>query len=559
MTKFLVVLGVLALLVGTVYFAFFYNPSKPNVTLDIQVPDQVLVGEPFEATLNYANRSSVQLDNAKISLALPQNVSVLGESENIKVSEIPLGALDPGKTGSEKVELIVLDDPQTVKRLNAKILYSLKSTQSGSYETDTKADVVVGEPAVTLQFSAPETIFSGQNFEIDLHYKNNSDKDFQNAEIRVDYPPIFSVSQSTPPATQGKNDWSLGTLSAGKEGDIKIRGSAVGQDGTALNYNVRFFSSINGQSYELQHQVAGINIAKSPLSLSVTVNGGTNYVAKVGDTLEYVINYQNNSQAALKDATIKAVLVGQLYNLSTLRTSGALNSITKTISWSGANQPDLKNVAPGASGQVSFEVGVLTPSIQRLSDKNFSLKVNAQMESPTVPSGIQASETISAATLETKVQGQFELTASAFLVSGPYPPRANQATTYSVHWKLTNYANDLANVKISAVLESGTTFIKTVSGNPAAQYDSRTGEITWNISLLPAGTGVLNAPLEAVFQVQNTPASNQVGQNVTFLSETNLIALDSFTNVSLSASAPALDTSLPYDTSIQVDDRRVKQ
>lgn len=565
---FLGVIGTLAVLGGIGYYVFFYNPSQPNVTLAISVPDQVLVGEPFEATLSYANRSNDSLTDAKLSLFLPQNVSVLGQSENVKVDETPLGTLDPGKTGEKKVELIVLDDPQTVKRLNGKVSYSLKNIQT-SFETTAKADVVVGEAAATLQFNAPDTVVSGQTFEIILRYKNNSGKDFKDAKIHIDYPPAYSMSQSVPPPSLGKNEWNLGNLAANAAGDIKIKGSAVGQDGTALNYTVRFISNVGGQSYELQHQVAGINISKSPLSLAVQLENSTNYVAKVGDTLHYILKYQNNSQTALKDATIKAVLLGELYNFSTLRTDGVLNSVLNTLSWSGTNNFDLRNIPPGASGQVSFEISLANAfSIRRPNDKNYSLKVSVQMRSPTVPSGIQADETISAAILETKIQDQLDIFSTAYYYeptasiknAGPYPPKANQATTYTVHWKLVNYANDVSNVKISASLQSGGRFTGQVKSNTSStpQYDSRTGIVTWSIPSIAAGKGILTAAPEAVFQIEVTPALNQVGQNVTFLSASELTALDNFTSVNLYTTAPPVDTSLPNDTKITVDDRRVK-
>jgi len=569
MVKFFVILAVLALLSGGVYYVFFYNSQAPNVALAIQVPGEVLVGEPFEATMTYRNASGDSLGNAKLSLTLPENVSILGKPTEVKVNEITLGTLDAGKGGEEKVELIVLDNPQTVKRLTAKISYSLKSTQT-SFETQAKADVVVGQSAVTLEFGAPDTTFSGENFEINLHYRNNSQKDFKNAKIHVDYPPIFSMSQSDPKPSQGKNEWSLDTLTPNEEGNIKIKGSAVGQDGTVLNYTIRFISTLNGESYELQHQVAGVTISKSPLSLSLTVEGSVNYVAKIGSTLHYVLNYKNNSGTALKDATIKAVLSGALFDSASIRSDASLNSLTNTLSWSAANKSELQNIPPGASGQVTFEINLLNAfNIKRLSDKNYSLKVNAEMRSPTVPSGASASETVSAALLETKVQDKLDIFSSAYYYeptagiknTGPYPPRANQPTSYTVHWKLLNYSNDVSVVKVSASLLSGSRFTGQVKSNAVSspKYNSNTGQVTWEIPFIPAGKGILDAPLEAVFQIENTPATNQIGQDVVFLSETSLTALDNFTNVSLDASTPVLNTTLPADTKITSGDRRVQK
>ena len=90
-------------------------------------------------------------------------------------------------------------------------------------------------------------------------------------------------------------------------------------------------------------------------------------------------------------------------------------------------------------------------------------------------------------------------------------------------------------------------------------YDAATGLVTWNLPNLPAGTGVQSNPAEAIFQITNTPAINQVGQVVTLMNQTNLSAHDTFTNSTLQASADPIMTFLSKDTTVAGEDGRVVQ
>ena len=63
-------------------------------------------------------------------------------------------------------------------------------------------------------------------------------------------------------------------------------------------------------------------------------------------------------------------------------------------------------------------------------------------------------QTVGLADLETKVAGLVKIESKAYFRdadsgianSGPWPPKANQATQYTVHWRITNYATDISRV-----------------------------------------------------------------------------------------------------------------
>ena len=191
------------------------------------------------------------------------------------------------------------------------------------------------------------------------------------------------------------------------------------------------------------------------------------------------------------------------------------------------------------------------------------------IQSLTVPAGTAADKTISVATLETKVAGEVALRAAGFsrdaasgiLNSGPYPPKINTPTQYTIHWVITNYATDISGVQVSAFLQSGTRFTGKVKSTSDAvpAYNPSSGGITWHIDRIQATKGAIGQPIEVIFQVENTPAINQVGQNVALLGETRIEAHDDFTDQPLFVVAPPVMTDIPNDTSFGNIDRRVQE
>ena len=83
---------------------------------------------------------------------------------------------------------------------------------------------------------------------------------------------------------------------------------------------------------------------------------------------------------------------------------------------------------------------------------------------------------------------------------------------------------------VSASLQSGTTCTGVIKSNmPTAPIcDSGTGMVTWAIPTVPATTGITGPPAEAIFQVENTPAVNQVGNTVTLLGGSTLQATEPY-------------------------------
>ena len=352
---------------------------------------------------------------------------------------------------------------------------------------------------------------------------------------------------------------------------MTITGNVVGPPNAIYALNGTLTGSVMGSTYTLNQQTGSLTVVTSPLMLAVALNGTPNYIAGLGDVLDYVLTYTNNSNVTFENISLNAALVGDMFNLATMQTQGSFNSITDTVTWYAANVPQLSNLAPGQSGTVSFQLKTKTAyPIKQPGDGNYTLKVAARISSATVPPGTQASSTVSAADIQNMVGGEISLAAPAYwrdaasgiLNSGPYPPKVNQATQYTVHWVITNYATDADNVTVSASLQSGTTCTGVTKSNVATApaCNAANGLVTWTIPVIPATTGITGPPAEAIFQVENTPSINQVGSAVTLVGPVALQATDGFTSSTLTALAPAATTDLPADTTIGNSvDRRVTE
>ncbi len=552
-----------AFVAGAVFYFFFLRSTQgPNVSISFAKPDQVFVGDPFILSVSLVDNSEIALDNTILAVTLPDGFSFVGQSSDQRVMEQAIGDIGPGSIGKKDFNIIATGDPNAIGHITAKLVYGISTTNKATFESDSVIDIITeNAPAIGLNFTIPQNVFSGQDFDTTVTYHNNTSHDVRNVVLKMQYPSTFTFSTSSVVSDSGDGkSWSLGTITAGKGGSIVIKGLASGQANAASPLTGQLTTSFSGTIYTLNSGMANVVIAQSPLSLLITLNNTSTYLSKAADSLDYVFSYANNSDETLQNVTINAALIGAMYDFSTLRGGGVLNSVTNNVTWSQSTNSELASLAPGQTGKVEITLQTKkTFPIKRLSDKNYVLKVQAKIQSPTIPPNTSASSTVSIASMQSKVVGQVAMTAAGYRSdssgitnSGPFPPKVNKPSQYTIHWNVTNYSTDVRNVVVSAYLQSGTVFTGNVRSNISTQptYNAATGIVTWEIPSISATAGALGAPLSAVFQVSNTPAINQLGQTVTLISQTNLRADDTFTSSTLTTSANQITTYLPKDATV---------
>jgi hypothetical protein len=555
---FLALVGVI-LIVAVVAFL---SRSRVGEQLDIEVrgPQQVFLGVPFNLTVGITNTSKSVLHDSRLTLTLPEGAVFVGESPQKTSDFRELGSIGSGGFLDETFRLMIIDGENTIRRINAALSYS-PETIGARFEKSTDFDISVGKAALSLDLVAPQKILSGENFGLGVSYVNNANISFSDLKLRLEYPPTFKFESATLEPDENNSVWYLGALHSGSKNDFSISGTIIGPDNSFFEIRGFIEASFEGETYVISKNKATISISPSPLSLKVFLNNSSNFIASLGDRLSYDLVYTNNTDVALRDVIVTAQMTGEMFDLFTITSSAIFRSVDNTLIWNAGTTPDLSLVGPGESGSVKFSVRLKDAyPIRRLGDRNFNLKVNAQIESPTVPYFLAANRTVGLAQIETKVAGAINLQSKVFfrdatsgiINEGPMPPQADRPTQYSVHWIITNFSTDVSDVEVRAFLEGNTNFLRVVKSNVDSVpiYNPRTQEIVWRIDQISPTRGVITEPVEAVFQIESTPAITMINEYAPLMRNIVARATDMFTGLPLQAKTEDENTRLPDDPTV---------
>ncbi|MFH1347038.1 MAG: hypothetical protein ABIH10_02200 [Spirochaetota bacterium] len=539
---------------GTGFYFYSYLVNR-DIAFTLNAPQNVLSGVPFNIEAEAKNNFNNALNDVKISLVLPDGAFFSGESQEKRYYDKNFGDLEKGVNFQERIPVIIISGSQKIEKFDVKISYFTPALGSKARFEQTKTvEVSVGESALKLDISTPKKVLNNEDFEIEIYYQNISSIQFENTELKLEYPNFFTFKNATLAPSSGNNVWKLNSLPAkGTEGSFIISGKAVNSNDSLSNFEIigELTAEISGQKYSINKKSAQISIASSPLVLSISLNNSKNYVASLKENLKYKISYRNSSDTGLNDIVITAKLTGEIFDFKTLSGNGFFDSKNNIITWNVANTSNFRILNPGGEGYVEFQIQTKENyPIKRQGDKNFTLDISAEISSPTVPYYVSSDKTISFANIKNNVSGAVAIAAKVFFYDpssginnkGQFPPKVNQPTNFTIHWTITNYSTDISNVKISAFLQSGVRWTGQVKSsiNSTPSYDERTQEIVWNIDKILATQGVILSPIEAIFQVEATPDITQTNQPMPLLGQTIIQAKDDFNNLVLTNSTTPL-------------------
>ncbi len=540
---------------------YFSGNSVSAVTIDITKPDRVLTGVPFSVKISVGNSASGALRDAKLSLELPPGAAFAGSRPEKTTDTKSLGLIGAGSVVQEEFNIIVLGGEQSVEHFIARVSYSPESVGS-RFEETSEFDVVADASGVALDLVAPESAVGGEEFGFDVPVKNVAGIDLRNLKLTIQYPAGFEFKKSSLAPDLGQNTWQLGDLHNGSETKLTVRGNLLGQASASFEFQVKLEAEFLGERYIIGTKTARVTVAESPLNLTLSVNDSPSYIAGPNETLVYAVEYENTSNQPLQNATVKADLRGEMFDLSSLRaTNAVMNPAGNAVVWSAATLPDLAVISPHSSGILTFTVRTLSSyPVRRLSDRNFLLKADVRMDAEGIPKGTESRRVSGLVHLETKVKGALMVDAKVFfrdadagiLNMGPIPPRVNASTNYTVHWLIKNFSTDVASATVRARLGDNVRMTGVVKGVSPERlnYDNNTHEVVWTIDRIPATKGITDAPLEAIFQIEATPSPNIARMYMSLIGETVIEGSDMFTGSDIRATDGAITTSLPDDPTI---------
>lgn len=558
-TKWIAIILLAISLISAFYIWQFQ--SARGLDLVLEVPDQIMSGVPFDMKVNFSNNSGALLNDARLTVTLPDGVAFYGSPAEKTIEGRQIGNVGQGSLVQESFSIVIIAPEQSVKTIKVTIGYSPASL-GAKFEKVAHADVRVESSGIVIEMSAPEKATSGEDFETTVSYRNVSGADFSGLELKMEYPPSFTFNSASLKPDIENNIWNLGDLRKNSEGKITIRGNLTGGAEDVYELKAQLSERAAGENYLVSIGSVKTAISASPLSLAIHLNGNNgNYIAKAGDTLNYTLSYVNGTSVALHDVSIKAQLIGEMFDLGKIDAQEFSRQGDSVLIWNSSNNPNLKFLSPGSAGAVSFSVKVKdTFPVKRFSDKNYSLLLNAEIASATPSTGGAAF--LSKARLETKVSGSIIVDAKAyfrdaesgFLNAGVFPPKAGQPTQFTVHWILKSMAADVTGVEVRSILGNNVRMVGNAKSNGGSlpNYNSETNEVFWQVDKLQANQGIVGGPIESVFQIEATPSAAQVGAFMPLINATTIRGSDSFTGQDIVSSDAGITTVLSDDPTVTV-------
>lgn len=546
---------------GSIFIILNLRSGGHSIDLEISpiiAETGAIRGVPFDLEISINNQTGGVLEEANLQINLSSGLISMEFGNDDKTIKENVGNIGKNTLIKRVFKIMPIGELGSQEKVSVSLSYAIGRTK---FEKNASSFLEIKEKGIELEIQQPAQAIIGSSFEIVVYYKNNSDIDFDNLALEMNYPPSFNFLSAELEPYSFNNYWRLGTLKAGSTGKLKIKGRLENDTGSLPELKASLLIDLLGKSYKIADGTTKIKTAPSPIDLKVTISGNPNYTVKIGETIRYDISYTNRSGIILKEVQITARFAGELFDFNTLQSDAKVSFGGRVLVWDKTTNPSLKMVKPGESGVVSATISLekIFP-IRRLSDTNFVLKANVEIESPSVPYYLQAEKTTAVTTLETKVEGLITIDAQVFyrdaasgIVNlGSLPPRVGSPTQYTIHWVVRNYTTDVRDVKIKATLPEGVKWTGIVKSNidSVPLYQEETRSVVWEIEKIQATKGIVTPPVEAIFQIEATPSLSMVGQFQPLLTKTDLTAFDEFTGRTLTSSDVPLTTALSEDLTV---------
>ncbi len=544
---FVLALGVAAF----IFFGGLNMISSNNLDINIISPSSISSGEELSAGLTVINGNRTDLEEVSLFIDYPDGVESVGDENKLLTHDkIDLGVIPKGKSSEYTIRALLFGEKDAIKTFALRLEYKVKGSNA-VFSKEKTFDVVIGSSPLIMDVVYPKEVNSGQLVALTINMTSNSSVPVKNTLIKIEYPYGFTFKDSSIPPYRDNSVWNIGDLKNGDKKSITIQGVLVGQNLEDRSFRISAGSQSADKTKDFDTPLAtGIftmGIRKSFFDLKITTN--PNNVSTVGQYVPVTIKWQNTLPDKILNAQVKAVISGTAFDRNKVSVSGGgfYQSVNNTIFWDKNTTKNLLSVLPGDSGQVSFNVASLSNLTSGTLVKNPHIDIHISIVGDR--SGSDTATVSSEEDVTIKIASNLGIKARSFRDVGPFkntgpvPPRADQESTYTLTWTLSNSTNDIKGAVVSATLPTGVVWKgETSPSGEKIEYNSDNRVVTWNVGNVSAGIGYAYAPREVSFKVGIVPSLNQVGAEAQLLTDSVANATDLYTEQLISASSQAVTT-----------------
>ncbi|HEX9664651.1 MAG TPA: hypothetical protein VGA49_02410, partial [Patescibacteria group bacterium] len=370
------------------WFLFYKSPkfSGANITFEITAPEEIKSGQTVEYLIDYGNFESVHFRKAQISVRYPDGfIMDQAEPRPTEADNLwNLGALARGESGQIKISGQLIGDLDSAKILSAALNY-LPSNFNSEFEEVASAETKITDSLLTLTLEGPEHALVGEKFDYLIKFKNDSEEELKNVQVRLGYPVNFTAEETVPETDDELlEEWVFDSLAGGEEVRIKITGSFITAGEDEQKLTARLSLKVEDLSYQQREEFVVTRVIMGDLSLNLIVNGSsTETAANFSSSLNYSINYKNNTDNDLEDIQLTVLISSVKTKGSVSRTGDGIVDWTslvdanrgilinesiesdrtdileiRSITWTATQIDNLDKLEKDDEGSINFSVGL---------------------------------------------------------------------------------------------------------------------------------------------------------------------------------------------------------
>lgn len=546
---FVIALGIAA------YFLVFGGRAVSTDRIAIDIDGQTSIGSGDTVTLlvSVENRNPVAAQETLLSLEFPDTTRS-PENETLPLThyEDTLGTIASGETGTRSVQAVVFGAEGERIRIPVKFEYRIEGSNA-TYVKETEHEVVITSSPLSVRAEAVSEVSVGQPLVFAVTVRSNAQGPLENVAVFAQYPFGFTATRGEGPI------FPIGTLAPGEERTISVRGTLTGEneDERVFRFTAgtrRGEANLLAVSYATA--ITPVTLAKPFLTASLSVNRdtGPGPVIDAGVPVQGILSWVNTLATPILDGEVRLQLSGDALDTSSVSAYGGFyRSSDTSIIYSRETDSGLGNLVPGATGSGSFSFKT-KPASSLAGTKNPTITATVSVSGRRVGE-TNVPETVSSSIVRTiKVGTELTLAARALYSSGPFkntgpwPPVADQETTYTVVFDLSNSVNTVADTVVTGVLPSYVRYVGATSpADGSISYNAATRTVTWKAGEVAAGAGYGSAKRTAAFQVALLPSVSQRGTSPILVSSLKVSGVDRFTQKQLSLTQSEVTTRITTD------------
>lgn len=523
--------------------------SVDKISIDVQGPNAITGGDTVPLSFTITNRNPVAIQNATLEIVFPNGTRDATDiSKPYQHYLENLGTIESGATVTRSVKAVLFG--ATGQSVSLPIVFSFASPGSSAVlQKKTNYSLTVTATPLEVSVDTLTETVSNQPITLTVAVRSNATVPINNVVLGASFPFGFSLVASSLPINN--STMALGTMAPGGSKTVTITGTLTGQntEERVFHFTVGTADTVNPQAIAVSYmtQDATVRIAAPFIDTTLAINGKTenNVALAPGASQNVSISYTNTLAMNIDNARVEVGISGSAIDYNSIQSSsGFYNSATHTILFSKDTDPSLQTLAPGASGVGAFTFTTLPSGSAGSPNVNFSVSVSGtRVGQSNVPENISATMTRTAKVVTTiAFSAASSRTNGGFPQSGSIPPRANQATTYSILWTTQNKGSAVAGGTVTATLPSYVTYTGLSSGTGSISYNKDSRTITWDAGDLAQG-----ATAQTAFQVSLTPSTSQKGGAPALTSTASFTGYDRFAGVPITLSADPVTTETKND------------